>query len=279
MNPTANHITAISTTTTSTAQRRTRRLGALTFTAALALAACGSDDTTSSDTTATTGAPAEEPATAMDDDAASSMTMAEMNMGNADVVPADQVEGAALARGEFALLDTRPAGYDDVAGTAVIARSDAGTTVSTEISGLLPNVTYISHVHESPCSDNGGAHFQFVDGTVEVPPNEIHLMFTSDNDGEASWSAENVAVATADAVAFVVHPLEFIDNKVACVDFIADSADAIAAAISSGPIFDSSSIEGMDGMNMNNMDMGETDMGETDNAMNDMNDMDDMDEG
>lgn len=246
-------------TPNTTTRTRARRLGALSFTTALALAACGSDEPSSDGTTPTTDAPAEDSAMetdddamdgdAMDDDAMSGdamsdMDMTAMNMGSADVTPAGEVTGAALASGGYVLLDTRPAGYDDVAGTATIARSDAGTTVTTELTGLLPNVAYVSHVHEAPCSDSGGDHFQFVDGTVEVPPNEIHLMFTSDDAGTAQWSAENAAVATEDAVAFVVHPLEFIDNKVACVDFVADDPDAIAAAIASGPAFDPTLIDG-----------------------------------
>lgn len=265
---------------------RPRRLGALAFATALALAACGSDDAAAPDT----DPPADEPATemdegemdegemAMDDGAMTEMDMADMNMGDPNATPAADVEDAALASGEFALLDTRPAGYDDVAGTATIARHANGTTVTTEVTGLLANTTYISHVHESPCSDSGGDHFQFVDGTVEVPPNEIHLMFTSDADGAGSMTAENTAVATDDAVAFVVHPLEFIDNKVACVDFVANDPDAIAEAIATGPTFDASSIEGMEGMNMNNMDMSAMsemdDMNMDDDAMGEM-DMDD----
>lgn len=249
---------------------RARRLGAVAFTTALALAACGSDDSASSDSTPTSDAPADDSAMEVEmeleegSDAMSEMDTAAMNMGNADATPAGDVEGAAVASGEFALLDTRPAGYDDLAGTATIARHSAGTTVTTELTGLLPDTTYISHVHESPCSDNGGDHFQFVDGTVEVPPNEIHLMFTSDSAGAGFMTVENSAVATDDAVAFVVHPLEFIDNKVACVDFVVADADAVAEAIASGPTFDEVSIEGMEGMDMNDMDMNDMDADEID---------------
>ncbi|MEM1333797.1 MAG: hypothetical protein AAGG08_10090, partial [Actinomycetota bacterium] len=212
------------------------RMGALLAAGALVVAACGSDD-------------AADEATGADDDDMESMdemsdemdemsdsmdgmsdemdgmdhSMMDMNMGDASATPADSVEGATLARGEFALLETRPAGYDDVAGSAVIARHAGGTTVTTELSGLIPNTAYISHVHEQACADeNGGEHFQFVDGPIEVPPNEIHLAFTSDENGDGFMTAENDAVAGLDAVAFVVHPAEFIDNKIACVDFVPD---------------------------------------------------------
>ncbi|MEM9746539.1 MAG: hypothetical protein AAF945_07575 [Actinomycetota bacterium] len=279
--------------------RQLRRLGVAT-TAVLVLAACGSDDSDAgsevdgdNDAMVDMDDMPEETADmaddamddemgdmdddAMDDGAMGDMDMMDMNMGDPNATPADEVEGAALASGEFALLDTRPQGYDDLAGTAAIARHDAGTTVTTEITGLLPNVEYISHVHELPCSDeNGGDHFQFVEGDVEVPPNEIHLAFTSDNDGNGFMTAENDAVAGETAVSFVVHPREFIDNKIACVDFVADDDDAVAEAIANGPAFDPALLEGHEGM-----DMGDMDMDDSMDEMDEMDDesMDEMDDG
>ena len=205
---------------------------------ALGLAACGSDTDSSSADMAD-----------MDMDTAD---MADMDMGDTDATPADDVAGASLARGEFVLMDTRPAGYDAVAGTAVIARHTAGTTVTTELTGLEPNVDYISHVHAQACADgNAGDHYQFEIGGATTPPNEIHLAFTSDNDGNGFMTAENAQIAGVEAVAFVVHPAEFMDNKVACVDFIEDEAGSTEAALAAG--LDHS-------------------------AMDDMSDMDDMDD-
>ena len=188
---------------------------------ALGLAACGSDTDSSSADMAD-----------MDMDTAD---MADMDMGDTDATPADDVAGASLARGEFVLMDTRPAGYDAVAGTAVIARHTAGTTVTTELTGLEPNVDYISHVHAQACADgNAGDHYQFEIGGATTPPNEIHLAFTSDNDGNGFMTAENAQIAGVEAVAFVVHPAEFMDNKVACVDFIEDEAGSTEAALAAG---------------------------------------------
>ena len=207
---------------------------------ALGLAACGSDTDSSS---------ADMADMDMDMDTAD---MADMDMGDTDATPADDVAGASLARGEFVLMDTRPAGYDAVAGTAVIARHTAGTTVTTELTGLEPNVDYISHVHAQACADgNAGDHYQFEIGGATTPPNEIHLAFTSDNDGNGFMTAENAQIAGVEAVAFVVHPAEFMDNKVACVDFIEDEAGSTEAALAAG--LDHS-------------------------AMSDMSDMDDMDD-
>ena len=213
---------------------------------ALGLAACGSDtDSSSADM-----ADMDMNTADMDMDTAD---MADMNMGDPDATPADDVAGASLARGEFVLMDTRPAGYDAVAGTAVIARHTAGTTMTTELTGLEPNVEYISHVHAQACTDeNAGDHYQFEIGGATTPPNEIHLAFTSDNDGNGFMTAENAQIAGVEAVAFVVHPAEFMDNKVACVDFIEDEAGSTEAALAAG------------------LD---------DSAMSDMDDMDDMENG
>ena len=175
------------------------RIAALAATAVLVVAACGSDDDSSEDVPPGDDASDEtadaddEAMDAMGDDAMADMdhSTMDMNMGDANATAADDVEGAALARGEYVLLDTRLAGYDDVQGTAVIARHAGGTTVTTELTGLLPNVDYISHVHAEPCADDGGPHYQFEVGGSEFPPNEIHLAFTSDNDGNGFMTAEN----------------------------------------------------------------------------------------
>ncbi len=210
----------------------TRRVAIVPALLALGLAACGSDADTTSDSTLSSDAPM---STDKNDTDMGDMNMGDMNMGDADATPADEVPGAALARGEYSLMDSRPAGYDDVAGTAVIARSPLGTTITTELTGLLPNVDYISHAHAQACDDdNAGPHYQFEVGGAKTPPNEIHLAFTSDNDGNGFMTAENARIAGAEAVAFVVHPLEFVDNKIACADFVEDEAGSIDAALTAG---------------------------------------------
>ena len=56
-------------------------------------------------------------------------------------------------------------------------------------------------------------------------------------------------------MAFVVHPAEFIDNKVACVDFVEDEPGAAAAAIEAGvdPAL-APAMEQMDGMDRSDGD-------------------------
>ncbi len=183
------------------------RIGALLLALAVVLAACGGSEE-STDTTA------------MGDEMAmgDGMDMA-MNMGDPDATPASEVAGGELVSGTFALLATRPSGYDDVTGTAEMARHDGGTTVTIELAGLQPGGEYISHVHAEPCSSNGGPHYQFEVGGSEVPPNEIHLLFTADEDGNGFMTAENDETVDERAVAVVVHPLDLVDNKIACADF------------------------------------------------------------
>lgn len=162
------------------------------------------------------------------------MDMSAMNMGDPAATRADAVDGAALASGDLILLETRPAGYDDTAGSAWIARHGAGTTVTVELSGLLPDTAYISHLHADVCANSGGDHYQFEVGGSEMPPNEIHLAFTSDADGNGFMTAESDRIAGLEAVAFVVHPVELIENKIGCVDFVEENEGAAAAAIEAG---------------------------------------------
>ncbi len=190
-------------------------LSAAALALAILAAACGSDV----EATATT-----EAESAIDDmDAVGDMDAMDdmaMNMGDASATRADEVAGAALATGEFVILDTRPQGFDDTTGTAWIARHSGGTTVTLELEGLIRNAEYISHVHADVCANNGGDHYQFEVGGADVPPNEIHLAFTSDADGNGFMTAENRQIAGLEAVAFVVHPADLVDNKLACADFV-----------------------------------------------------------
>ena len=169
---------------------------------------CGSD-----------GSEAASSTTSMGDMGSSEMPMGSMNMGDADATRASDVEGAEIEQGTFELLDTRPQGYDDVAGDAAIARYDGGTTITIEVSGLMPGESYIAHLHESPCSDNGGNHYKFDPNGSDMPPNEIHLAFVADPDGNGFMTAENDQTAGPDGVAVVVHPVDLLDNKIACADF------------------------------------------------------------
>lgn len=49
-----------------------------------------------------------------------------------------------------------------------------------------------------------------------MPPNEIHLAFTSTPEGTGFMTAENDRTAGPQARSVVVHPREFTDNRIAC---------------------------------------------------------------
>ncbi len=141
-------------------------------------------------------------------------------MGDPSATPANRLPDAELVEATLEPLDTRPPGMDDVAGTAWLAQSTEGTTVTVSLTGLEPGEAYMAHLHERSCStDNGGDHFQFEKGGATTPPNEVHLMFTADESGAATTTVNNARRTGDDAVALVVHPHAAMDNRLACADF------------------------------------------------------------
>ncbi|MFE7899455.1 superoxide dismutase family protein [Streptomyces sp. NPDC057424] len=176
-------------------------------TAAL-LSGCGSSESTSK--TPTDAAASASP----------SRSMGGMAMGDPSATPADKISDAEVVKGDFQLLDTRPPGLDDVEGTAWLAQSPKGTTVTVSLTGLKPDDVYMAHLHAQPCSDgNGGEHFRFDKGGATTPPNEVHLMFTADTSGTGMTTVNNSRKTGEEAVAVVVHPRDAQDNRIACADF------------------------------------------------------------
>ncbi len=138
---------------------------------------------------------------------------------NADAVPADEQDGD-VRSAEFVLLDTRPTeGYEEAAGEAHIARSEAGVTVTIRVTGLLPDTMYVSHVHDGACNEGGGAHFKFDPDGVDTPPNEIHLPFTSDAEGAGTQTSTHTEVPGEDARSIVVHPRDNGPARVMCAEW------------------------------------------------------------
>ena len=156
-----------------------------------------------------------EAAEAMEDGAMEDGAMEEMSMGDPDATPAAEVEGADVTEGDFALLDSRPDGFDELAGTAAIARHD-GTTITIDFTGLEANSDYISHLHTGPCTEGGGPHFKFDPDGADVPPNEIHLAFTSSDGGDGFMTVENDMVASDEGQSVVVHLAGQGTERIAC---------------------------------------------------------------
>ncbi len=117
-------------------------------------------------------------------------------------------EESATVSGKFAPVSDAPAGYSNVSGEAELERTDGGTVVSLEVSGLEPKTQYMAHLHTGGCdqANPGGPHFQFEKGGSEEPPNELHLRFTSDaaGEGEATTSSKR-EVPTGEAGSVVLH--------------------------------------------------------------------------
>ena len=110
--------------------------------------------------------------------------------------------------GSFALVDDAPDGYEDADGEATLDVSGDGTEASLTVSGLEPDTDYISHVHVGGCDqpDPGGPHFRFDLNGAEEPPNEIHLPFTTDSDGNGETTVTNPGqVPEGGAAAIVIH--------------------------------------------------------------------------
>ena len=141
----------------------------------------------------------------------------DMNMGDAEAEAAPDV-GGELVTGRFRVLDSAPEGFAESAGTADLARHGNGTTVTISFENLAPMKDYVAHVHAGSCFDDGGPHYQFQAGGSDMPPNEIHLAFTSDADGTGSMTAENHQVAGSEATAVVIHERTEDAPKIACAD-------------------------------------------------------------
>ncbi|MGC9665280.1 hypothetical protein ACNTMW_01855 [Planosporangium sp. 12N6] len=177
---------------------------------------CGGDPAGTAAHGPTDGAsPATAPGAAMP----SGMTMPSgMPMSDPSATPADRIDGA--KKSTFTLLDTRPPGTDAAAGTAWLAQNDQGTTVTITMTGLRPGQAYMAHLHAQSCArDNGGPHFRFDPAGPATPPNEIHLGLTADATGAATATVRNDRKVGDGARAVVVHPMDAMDNRLACADF------------------------------------------------------------
>ena len=113
--------------------------------------------------------------------------------------------------GQFALLSGAPSEDRGVSGEATLERADGGTTVRLDATGLEPETEYVAHLHTEGCdrADPGGPHFKFNAGGSDEPPNEIHLVLTSDakGNGRAEVSSER-EVPIGEAGSVVLHEAE-----------------------------------------------------------------------
>jgi hypothetical protein len=148
----------------------------------------------------------------------SGATMGPMDMGDASLTRADAISDASVVSGSFELLDTAPDGFEALSGTAWLARHQGGTTVTLDLSGLVPDSGYVAHVHSGVCDEAGGPHFRFDAEGRTTPPNEIHLVFHGSADGVGFMTVANPGRVGGDARSVVVHSTGGAAPKVACAE-------------------------------------------------------------
>lgn len=185
-------------------------LGAVS--ALFAVSACGGDDDTSSDESSDAAASDHSHDDGHDHSHDDEGSMS----GDSSATVAYDIDGAEVAEAAISPLESASSETANVTGTAWLARHDAGTTVTVELTGLPPDSDFMSHLHAEACSDNGGPHFKFDPDGSDQPPNEVHLMFQSDGEGAASTTVENDNPESEGAQSIVIH---HGDAKVACGDF------------------------------------------------------------
>lgn len=136
--------------------------------------------------------------------------------GDPEATPADELDDAQVRHGDFDLLDGAPEGAPDVSGTAYLARTDDGTTLTVDLTGLEPDTDYMSHLHEGACADGAGDHFKFDGDGSDQPPNEVHLIVPADADGGAATTITNENPDSQGARSMVLHLED--GTKFACAD-------------------------------------------------------------
>ncbi len=116
--------------------------------------------------------------------------------------PTDQVAAGRFDASVGVLEAGAERGYDAVDGIAIaISADDREGTVLTDLvvamSGLRADTDYPGHLHEAPCSADGGGHYKHDPDGATVPPNEVHFTLGAGPDGaaiahgsEADWWLE-----------------------------------------------------------------------------------------
>jgi len=113
---------------------------------------------------------------------------------------------AQVTRGDLAAF-AAGAGLPITGRAQMVRTADGRTIVSVHVEGLIPGVTYASHVHKQACADGeADGHYRFDPAGSATPPNEIWPgPFTANAAGIGN--ADTIAAGTAGpgAVSVVVH--------------------------------------------------------------------------
>ena len=140
----------------------------------------------------------------------------------AAAAPARSTEDAELTWGRFETLSAGELRGFDVRGAALMVRAPAGggtTVVLVRVRGLHAEYsTYPAHVHNAPCADGGGGHYQHEIGGAVDAVNEIWPTVSSNGAGRGRGFAVHGNWARPDAQSIVIHDPGDTSERLACAD-------------------------------------------------------------
>lgn len=148
------------------------------------------------------------------------MANAKMACANLWVPPLEMTE---LHRsGDMAPFAAAEAIDQNIAGTARMVTSAAGSTVTLSLQGLDPAEEYRAHVHALPCEVNdAGGHYKLDPTVVDtVDTNELWPDVTVEADGSVETEITSPHEARGDAQSVVIHRVfpDATTPKVACAN-------------------------------------------------------------
>jgi hypothetical protein len=120
----------------------------------------------------------------------------------------------AIAQGGHGKPESGLTGRAQVVRTSPAAGAHGRTHVDVHLRGLRPGATYGVHLHNRPCAEDGGTHYQHDPAGATTPPNEAWPSsaphdpmagITANPSGVASGRATAAWVADGRALSVVVH--------------------------------------------------------------------------
>jgi hypothetical protein len=132
------------------------------------------------------------------------------------LVTSAAADGAVVTRGNVHAFATG-AGLAITGRAQMVRTADGKTIVTVHVSGLAPDTTYGSHVHQQACGvGDADGHYKFDPVGPAAPPNEIWPGFTTNAAGVGNGKATVDGTAGPTAVSVVIHGPG--GAKIACAD-------------------------------------------------------------
>lgn len=212
--------------------KSTCRLAATALGLTLVLAACGADpeeptapEAQDTATAAVTEDPTDEHADHEDHSTEEEDPHANHGGGHDVDLGSILIQVLGTSTGEFVAVEGA-SGEEVIEGTAVLETTEAGTSVTVQVAGLLAGNTYASHMHDGSCTDVGG-HYQDDPTGPMSPPNEIWASSSSDPSGDLEPNHQGVATGSGSAdwvprlqpLSVQIHAPVFPGLPISCADF------------------------------------------------------------